>query len=116
MTIKHQEFKQFYTASNYLIAIINRGINDYYRESVKLKQEINLENLIETKGKKYKLVGFINHDYDNEKYLSFIEFKNLKEWIKYDGENIVKYSPEDHKDMFDDNEGKLKMAFYEAIN
>ena len=33
-----------------------------------------------------------------------------------DGENIVKYSPEDHKDMFDDNEGKLKMAFYEAIN
>ena len=116
MTIKHQEFKQFYTASNYLIAIINRGINDYYRASVKLKQEINLENLIETKGKKYKLVGFINHDYDNEKYLSFIEFENLKEWFKYDGENIVKYSPEDHKDMFDDNEGKLKMAFYEAIN
>ena len=113
---KHQEYKQFYTAPDYLIAIINRGINNYFRAPVKLNQEINLENLVESKGKKYKLVGFINQDYENEKYLSFIELKYDKKWLKYDGKNIEKFSPENRKDMFDDNNGKLKMAFYEAIN
>ena len=115
MQTQHKEYKQFYTAPDYLIAIINRGKNDSCRLSVNLKQQIDLSSSIETQGKKYKLVGFINKNYESEKYLSFIEVKDLNSWFKCEGNQINENRPEENKDMFSDIKGELVMAFYEAI-
>ena len=115
-TTKQKEYKQFYTAPDYLIAIINRGINNYNRIPVRLKQIINLENLVEKKGKKYNLVGFINKNYETENYFSFFVFKDFNKWYKCESFNINEYEPQNHNDMFDDNGGNLMMAFYEVIN
>ena len=112
---QHKEYKQFYTAPDYFIAIINRGKNDSSRQSVKLKQQIDLTSLIETQGKRYRLVGFINKNYESEKYISFIEFKALNCWFKCEGNQINENRPEENKDMFNDVKGELVMAFYEAI-
>ena len=113
---KHKEYKQYFTVPNYLIAIIDRGINNHFRVAVKLKQKIDLSNLIEMQGKRYKLVGFISRNYENERYVSFTEVKNKKKWIRCEGTRIKEYNPKVHSDIFDDIKGELMMAFYEVTN
>ena len=113
---KHKEYKQFFTVPNYLIAIIDRGINNHYRISIKLKQKLDLFKLTEIQGKKYKLVGFICRNYENERYVSFTEVKNKKMWIRCEGTRIKEYNPKVHSDIFDDIKGELMMAFYEVTN
>ena len=112
---EHKQYKQYFTAPDYLIVVINRGKNDSCRLSVNLKQQIDLTTLIEMQGKKYKLVGFINKNYDSEKYISFIEFKALNNWFRCEGQQISEHSPLENKDMFNDLKGELVMAFYEVI-
>ena len=115
MQTQHKEYKQYFTAPDYLIAIINRGKNDSCRLSVNLRLQIDLTSLIEMQGKRYRLVGFINKNYESEKYISFIEFKALNCWFKCEGNQINENRPEENKDMFNDVKGELVMAFYEAI-
>ena len=112
---EHKKFKQFFNAPDYLIIIIQRGINNECRIPFKLKTKIDLSDLIETQGKMYKLVGFINRSYEREKYISFIEFQYSNKWFKCEGESINEYNPNVYKDMFNDSNGELVMAFYEAI-
>ena len=112
---EHKKFKQFFTAPDYLIVIIQRGKNNECRIPFKLKTKIDLSDLIETQGKMYKLVGFINRSYEREKYTSFIEFQYSNKWFKCEGESINGYNPNVYKDMFNDSNGELVMAFYEAI-
>ena len=115
MRKEHKKFKQFFTAPDYLIVIIQRGKNHECRIPFKLKTKIDLSDLIETQGKMYKLVGFINRSYEREKYSSFIEFQYSNKWFRCEGESINEYNPNVYKDMFNDSNGELVMAFYEAI-
>ena len=115
MQTQHKEYKQYFTAPDYLIMIINRGKNDSCRIPVNLRQQIDLSSLIEMQGKRYRLVGFINKNYESEKYISYIEFKALNTWFRCEGNQIGEHKPEENKDMFNDVKGELVMAFYEAI-
>ena len=111
----HQEYKQYFTVPDYLIININRGKNNSCRVPIKLKKFIDLTNLVESQGKKYKLVSFINRNYENERYISFIEFKIFNKWYRCENDNVIEYNPEEHQDMFNDLKGELMMAFYEAL-
>ena len=115
MRNEHKKYKQFFTAPDYLIVIIQRGKNNECRIPFKLKVSIDLTDLIENQGKKYKLKGFINRNYQNEKYLSFIDFQYLNKWFRCEENNIIEYNPNIHEDMFNDPRGELIMAFYEVI-
>ena len=111
----HNKYSQFYMVPDYLIIIIQRGKGNSYRNPVKLKQNIDLTNLVETEGKKYKLVGFVNKNYEKDSYLSFIEFKYFKKWFKCEGDEVKVHDPQHYQNMFNDIKGELIMAFYEAI-
>ena len=111
----HKTFKQYYMVPDYLIVIIQRGKDNSCKVPVKLKQNIDLTDLVEVQGKKYKLNGFINKNYAKERYISFIEFKYHKKWFKCEGDKVKVYEPKDHQNMFNDENGELIMAFYEAL-
>ena len=115
MRNEHKKYKQFFTAPDYLIVIIQRGKNNECRIPFKLKVNIDLTDLIENQGKKYKLKGFINRNYQNEKYISFIDFQYLNKWFRCEENNIIEYNPNIHEDMFNDPRGELIMAFYKVI-
>ena len=115
MRTQHQKYKQYYTAPDYLIVTVQRGKNDSCRVPILLSQNIDLTNLIEMQGKKYKLVGFINKNYENDRYISFIEFYYDKKWYRCEGDKVNEYSPYDHTNMFNDSKGELIMAFYKAM-
>ena len=66
-------------------------------------------------GKKYKLVGFINKNYQNERYISYFEFQYHKKWYKSEGDNVDECNPNDYKNIFSDSRGELIMAFYKAL-
>ena len=112
---EHDEYNQYYTCPDYLIVIINRGDNDACRMAVKLKEKIDLAGLVEMQGKKYKLVGFINKNYEKETYASFFEYKSYKKWYKCEANKIYDFNQVDSTNIFNDVKGKIMMAFYEAI-
>ena len=116
MKTQHEEYKKYFTAPDYLIVLINRGKNDSNKNSVRLKQIIDLTNLTVTTGKKYKLTGFIAKNYENEKYESNFEFRENKKWFKCEGENINEINLENDNKILNDIKGEIMMVFYEAIN
>ena len=115
MRTQHQKHKQFYTAPDYLIITVQRGKNDSCRVPIPINQYIDLTKLIEMQGKKYKLVGFINKNYQNERYISYFEFQYHKKWYKSEGDNVDECNPNDYKNIFSDSRGELIMAFYKAL-
>ena len=108
------EILQYFSMPDYLIIMINRGKNNSCRFPFPLKLNIDLSNAVETYGKVYNLVGFINKNYEEEKYEAYIQFKSLNNWFKCEGYNTKEYSPFKYQDMFNDLKGELVMAFYEA--
>ena len=112
---EHDEYNQYYTCPDYLVVIINRGNNDACRMAVKLKEKMDLTNLIEMQAKKYKLVGFINKNYETETYASFFEYKSYKKWFKCEANKIHDFNQMDSTNILNDVKGKIMMAFYEAI-
>ena len=98
-----------------LILFIKRGDNSS-KASFKLKQNLDLNNLIGEKGKKYKLVGFINRNYDLKNYIAYIEFKFPKEkiWYKCERQNVRKWKLNKYIDILNDPKGELIAAFYEV--
>ena len=100
-----------------LILFIKRGDNSS-KASFKLKQNLDLNNLIGEKGKKYKLVGFINRNYDLKNYIAYIEFKFPKEkiWYKCERQNVRKWKLNKYIDILNDPKGELIAAFYEVEN
>ena len=112
----HEKYEKYDTFPDYLIIIINRGKDYSIRIPFKLKQNINLLDLVEIKGKKYRLVGFINKNYELENFTSFIKVRiqKSKKWFICEKEEVKTYDPNEHTDMLDDTKGGLIMAFYEA--
>ena len=99
-----------------LILFIKRGDNSS-KASFKLKQNLDLNNLIGEKGKKYKLVGFIKKNYKLKNYIAYIEFKfpnEKKIWYKCERQNVRKSKLNKDMDMLNDPKGEIIMAFYEA--
>ena len=112
---QHMEYRKYFTSPDYLIVFINRGSNDSHRNSVKLKQEINLTNLTVTIGRKYKLIGFISKNYENGKYDSYFEFRMTKNWFKCEGVNIKGNNQLELNQNLKDVNGEIMMIFYEAV-
>ena len=112
--IKYDKYEIF---PDYLILFIKRG-DKSSKASFKLKQNLDLNNLIGEKGKKYKLVGFINRNYDLKNYIAYIEFKFPKEkiWYKCERQNVRKWKLNKYIDILNDPKGELIAAFYEVEN
>ena len=110
--IKYDKYEIF---PDYLILFIKRG-DKSSKASFKLKQNLDLNNLIGEKGKKYKLVGFINRNYDLKNYIAYIEFKFPKEkiWYKCERQNVRKWKLNKYIDILNDPKGELIAAFYEV--
>ena len=117
MITNHKKYEIYDSFPDYLIVAINRGKNDSIRISFNLKENINLIDLVGIKGKKYKLVGFINRIYESESYVSYVKvgIKKTKKWFKCKKEEVKIVESNDHDDMLNDLNGELVMAFYEAI-
>ena len=117
MITNHKKYEIYDSFPDYLIVAINRGKNDSIRISFNLKENINLIDLVGIKGKKYKLVGFINRIYESESYISYVKvgIKKTKKWFKCKKEEVKIVESNDHDDMLNDLNGELVMAFYEAI-
>ena len=113
MQTNHIEYKQFYSAPDFLIISIQRGLDYSCRIPVLFRDMIDISKLVEMEGKQYRLVGFINKNYENEKYYSIINFNGM--WFKCEDKNISQVSG-DIRRYFNDQNGELIMAFYEAIN
>ena len=111
----HEKNEKYDAFPYYLIIIIQRGKNSDNIQ-FRLKEELDLNKIIGLNGKKYKLVGFINRDKESENYVSFFEFKfpNSKKWFKCEKEEVKRWRKREHKDMFDDPNRQLIMAFYEV--
>jgi ubiquitin C-terminal hydrolase len=112
--IKYDKYEIF---PDYLILFIKRG-DKSSKASFKLKQNLDLNNLIGEQGKKYKLVGFINRNYDLKNYIAYIEFKFPKEkiWYKCERQNVRKWKLNKYIDILNDPKGELIAAFYEVEN
>ena len=113
---QHKKHKQFYTVPDCLVVVLNRGRNDYCRVPFKLKQYIDLKELVETGGKNYKVIGYINKDYERDRYISYFEFKALNQWYKCDFNNVSNYFYNHNNDLNKDEKGELIIAFYEYCN
>ena len=111
----HKQCQRYDSFPENLIIIIQRGKNSS-QVSFKLKQKLDLYNLIGIQGKKYDLVGFINKNNSLESYASFVEFRfrNSSIWFRCEDKNVVKWQPKEHPDMFYDQKGELIMAFYKT--
>ena len=105
------QFKQFYSAPDLLIILFQRGIDYSQKIPVSIKEVIDLSQLIESGGKKYKLVGFINRNSDTGKYYSIINFNN--KYFKCEDNGVNGINP---SNLFNDQKGELIMVFYEALN
>lgn len=105
------QFKQFYSAPDLLIILFQRGIDYSQKIPVSIKEVIDLSQLIESGGKKYKLVGFINRNSDTGKYYSIINFNN--KYFKCEDNGVNGINP---SNLFNDQKGELVMVFYEALN
>ena len=117
LTLTKQEKRKIYDIfPDCLIVSIKRGENNSCKKPFKLKQNIEIKNSIGNIGKKYELISFINRNCEFENYISFIKFQfpNSKKWFKCEKENIERWKPKEHTDMFDDPKGELIMAFYKA--
>ena len=112
MITSHEKYEVYYSFPDYLIVILNRGINDSIRISFNLKKKIDLVDLIGIRGKIYNLVGFINRSYISESYVSYAKIE--KKWVKYKKEEVNIWESKSHPDMFEDSNGELVMIFYEA--
>ena len=112
--IKYDKYEIF---PDYLILFIKRG-DKSSKASFKLKQNLDLNNLVGEQGKKYKLVGFINRNYDLKNYIAYIEFKFPKEkiWYKCERQNVRKWKLNKYIDILNDPKGELIAAFYEVEN
>ena len=110
----HEKNEKYDAFPYYLIFIIQRGKNSDNIQ-FKLKEELDLNKIMGLNGKEYKLVGFINRDKESENYVSFFEFKfsNSKKWFRCEKEEVKRWRKREHKDMFDDPNRQLTMAFYE---
>ena len=107
----HSQFKTFYSAPDLLIILFQRGVDYSQKIPISIKDIIDLSNFIESGGKKYKLVGFINKNSDNGKYYSIINFNN--NYFRCE-DTVVKGI--NQLNIFNDQKGEVIMAFYEAIN
>ena len=118
MKTQHEEYKKYHTSPDYLIVLINRGNNDSNKNSVRLRQVIDLRYLTVTEGKIYRLNGFITKSYENGNYVSYFEFKfseDNKKWYKCEGEDVNEINIVESK-ILNDAKGEIMMAFYEDIN
>ena len=118
MKTQHEEYKKYHTSPDYLIVLINRGNNDSNKNSVRLRQVIDLRYLTVTTGKIDRLNGFITKNYENGNYVSYFEFKfskDNKKWYKCEGEDVNEINIVESK-ILNDAKGEIMMAFYEDIN
>ena len=109
---KHMYYKQFYSVPDFLIIYIQRGPDYSCKIPASFSETINLSKSVEAEGKQYRLVGFINKNYEKDYYYSIVDSKGV--WFKCDDKNI--FEIKDLSNYFNDQNGELIMAFYEAIN
>ena len=112
---QHAVNKKFFTSPDNLIVTINRGSNDLNKRSVILSPIIDLTNLTVSIGRRYKLVGFITKNYENEKYISYFIFKMTGKWFKSEDRKIIEVNQDELIYLLSDINGQTMMAFYEAI-
>ena len=112
---QHAVNKKFFTSPDNLIVTINRGSNDLNKRSVILSPIIDLTNLTVSIGRRYKLVGFITKNYENEKYISYLEFRKTGKWFKSEDMKINEIKQDELIYLLSDINGQTMMAFYEAI-
>ena len=107
----HSQFKNFYSVPDFLIISIQRGVAYAIKYPVIIKEVIDLSNSVELGGKRFKFVGCVNRNYDNEKYYSVFCFNNS--YYKCEGLDIKTINPQG---IFKDSKGELIMAFYASLN
>ena len=113
MQTQHIEYKQFYSAPDFLILSIQRGIDYSYRIPVIFNEMMDLSQLVEMGGKQYRLIGFVNKNHEKDIYYSIINFNGM--WFKCEDKSIIQVSG-DIRIYFNDQKGEVIMLFYEAIN
>ena len=107
----HSQYKNIYSLPDYLIISIQRGIDYSIKYPIEYKDILELSNAFDLRGKKYKFVGSINKNYNNDKYYSIFSFNN--NYFKCEGLKIQSINP---NEIFNDSKGELIILFYESIN
>ena len=72
---------------------------------------MDLTKVVKINGKKYKLVGFINKEENDEKFKSQIIYNNS--WYTIDKNNITKINTQD---VLENSKEEVIMLFYQIIN
>ena len=106
---KHFFSEEFYSVPDYLIISIKRGTSDKLKFPLVLNETLDLSDLVQLNGKKYKLIGFISKE--DENFTSKINFKNS--WYKNEWKKISQIKDQN---IFDDTKGKVIMLFYQAVD
>mgnify|MGYP002868340296 CR=1 FL=1 len=107
----HSQYKQFYSIPDFLIISIQRGYDYSKKNPIKIKEILDLSNMVELGGKRFRLVGLISRNALTSKFYSLFAFNN--NYFKCEGLNIQTANPQE---IFNDAKGEIIMAFYEAIN
>ena len=107
----HSQLKNIYSLPDYMIISIKRGFDNSIKYPVEYKEILDLSNISDLKGKKYKLVGSRNKNYNNGKYYSIFNFN--KNYFKCEGLNIKIINT---NGIFNDSQGELIILLYESIN
>ena len=83
------QINTLYSLPDYLIINLNRGNENIYDVDITFPEEINLNNLVETKidNNHYKLICIVTHlgpSGPSGHYISFCYIYNYKKWFKFD--------------------------------
>ena len=108
---KHIVNDIIYSIPDVLIISIKRGIEDNLKIPLIFNEILDLSNIIKSYLRKFRLIGFISKEDQNENFTSKIFFRNS--WYKNDWKNISQLNAQN---IFDDSKGKVIMLFYQAIN
>jgi len=111
---EHNYRKFFFSAPNYLIISIQRGINYQYKTPIGINQILDINNYIEFKNvaKKFTLVGVLKRAIKNEKeyYFSIAFIHNV--WFRCEGKKIQQSKCPSNDDSNED----IIMLFYQGID
>ena len=107
----HNYYEEFYTLPDFIIISIKRGVTNTVKVPLIIEEILDLTKVVKINGKKYKLVGFINKEENDEKFKSQIIYNNS--WYTIDKNNITKINTQD---FLENSKEEVIMLFYQIIN
>ena len=107
------QMNTLYSLPDYLIINLNRGKGNMYDVGISFNEEIDLNNLVETKidNNHYKLICIVTHlgpSGPSGHYISFCYISNYKKWFKFDDSLVYESSFKEAS-----TSGQTYILFYE---